>query len=372
MSHFPVLVVTDQYPTKRHIAEVLQPFHEFQCTGTEDQYVQDIDITGDVMKEYVNDTVRRLRGPDGKLYSPGEDQFFRDPTPEEAPIVGMGSGYSAKLSWHSRDWSDGRGYRPKVNFVPEGYEMINVPHAQVESVREFVEIWHGYKTVPFGEEPDLEEGHKYGYALLNEQGDVVKVVKRTNPNKKWDWWEVGGRWSNKLQDVDGYKLNQLQMVDLALEDIRADAVEKADFLYDRYEVCLSRFTGSEDPIGEGLVPPSWPEMRERHKDDISKARDLYNDHPVVRGMREMLSDDIGFLQCPIDHFRGGRKAYVERQRKGAFCFFALLKDGVWHQRGNMGMWATVFDEKNDWEDQFAKLIEDIPGSSYLTVVDCHI
>lgn len=39
MSHFTVLVIADDHEA------ALQPFHEFECTGINDQYVQDIDVT---------------------------------------------------------------------------------------------------------------------------------------------------------------------------------------------------------------------------------------------------------------------------------------------------------------------------------------
>ena len=43
MSHFVVLVVGND------IEKQLQPFHEFECTGIDDEYVQDVDITDEVL-----------------------------------------------------------------------------------------------------------------------------------------------------------------------------------------------------------------------------------------------------------------------------------------------------------------------------------
>lgn len=53
MSHFPVIVVIPERPTQESLAAALQPYHEFECTGTDDQYVQTIDVTAERRKSYI-------------------------------------------------------------------------------------------------------------------------------------------------------------------------------------------------------------------------------------------------------------------------------------------------------------------------------
>ena len=54
-------------------------------------------------------------------------------------------------------------------------------------------------------------------------------------------------------------------------------------------------------------------------------------------------------------------------------FAFVTPDGEWHERGEMGWWATVTNEKEQsgWEDEFRKAIADLVGA-YVTLVDCHI
>ena len=54
MSHFAVLVVTDQYPSDEVLTETLQPWHEYECTGIKDQYVVDLDMGGTKKKSKHN------------------------------------------------------------------------------------------------------------------------------------------------------------------------------------------------------------------------------------------------------------------------------------------------------------------------------
>jgi hypothetical protein len=54
--------------------------------------------------------------------------------------------------------------------------------------------------------------------------------------------------------------------------------------------------------------------------------------------------------------------------------FAVLKSGEWYERGEMGWWGVVHDEKdkNRWEREFESLLKDLDPEMILTVVDCHI
>ncbi len=55
MSHFSVLVIGDDPETQ------LAPFHEFECTGVDDQYIHDIDITDRLRASYAKACERRLK-----------------------------------------------------------------------------------------------------------------------------------------------------------------------------------------------------------------------------------------------------------------------------------------------------------------------
>jgi len=56
--------------------------------------------------------------------------------------------------------------------------------------------------------------------------------------------------------------------------------------------------------------------------------------------------------------------------------WAIVKDGVWYEKGSMGwfgMSGESDDEALDWEmNMFDRFIKDLPEETRLTVVDCHI
>lgn len=54
--------------------------------------------------------------------------------------------------------------------------------------------------------------------------------------------------------------------------------------------------------------------------------------------------------------------------------FALIKDGVWYERGQMGWWGIVTDgkEQDAWDEEFKKLIKNTPDDTLISIYDCHI
>lgn len=121
MTHFVGLVVAE---TREEIDALLAPFHEFECTGRDDEYVVDVDKTEEARERYAKET---------------------DPS---------------------------------------------------DSFEDWAADYYGTPIVASEAEIDRSETHKYGFIL--KVGDDVKIIDRTNPNKRWDWWVVGGRWGDVI------------------------------------------------------------------------------------------------------------------------------------------------------------------------------
>ena len=64
---------------------------------------------------------------------------------------------------------------------------------------------------------------------------------------------------------------------------------------------------------------------------------------------------------------------VNWEESGApFAF--ITPDGKWYERGEMGWWAVVTNEKSsdDWDTEFYKMVEKLDDDVVVTLVDCHI
>lgn len=356
MTHFTVLVVTKS-DCENELKAALQPYHEFECTGVDDQYVQDVDITDEIRDEFNTGTTRRLRAPDGSLHEPYEDRFYRDPTPEEIKEIGQraGTGWAKGVSYTSKDWGDGRGYRAKVSFIPDGWIAVDVPRKDVGDIVEWACDYHGKtKVLPGGRA-------KHGWIEVDHKGQLVRAVDRTNPDKKWDWWTVGGRWSGSLLTRDGKRCDQARKADVDFAAMLAGLAKDAGEDWDAAASIIN---------GESFE--SWDAVSERLKDEpkgIEKAREIYWAQPVVQRLKE--NDRFSFRD-DLSNYLKSREQFVRERSRRNLVQFAVLVDGKWHERGEMGWWATVRNEKGDWEDQYEKLVASVPDDRWLTVVDCHI
>lgn len=76
----------------------------------------------------------------------------------------------------------------------------------------------------------------------------------------------------------------------------------------------------------------------------------------------------------------GNETGIDQARKGDIAnldeirTFAVIKDGEWYERGEMGWWACVSNEKaeEEWENEFRKLLEGLPDDTLISIYDCHI
>ena len=322
MSHFSLLVITEQQPDEELLGALLQPYHEYECTGDNDQYVQDIDVTEESL-EYAKDSH------------------------EEGDIEG---------------------------FV------------------ECAASYHGVPIVKHGEHVDPQsEEYRWGWCQLDAEGNIAQIINRTNPNRKWDWWVVGGRWQGYLsprtdpisaavvRDIgmvgekgvmgsssgrDGFDSLPKKYIDF--EGMRATAEAEAAQTYDQVMSAIGEQMKEYTP---------WAVVRDEVcAGDIEKAREFYNKQAAVVASREAAQNKVpGFdFFMELDDFNTTRDVFIKRAGDQSFCTFTIMRDGKWIERGEMGWFGCVSDAKDDWSDQFAKLLAEIPDEHWLTVMDCHI
>lgn len=81
----------------------------------------------------------------------------------------------------------------------------------------------------------------------------------------------------------------------------------------------------------------------------------FNPNPRKKGFYD--SAKVGDITFPLD-----------------FETFAVLTpDGEWHEKGSMGWWGIVTNEKDGWKDSYKKAFLDNANPEWtLTIVDCHI
>ena len=155
--------------------------------------------------------------------------------------------------------------------------------------------------------------------LWDAEGNLLSTY---NPKSRWDWWCVGGRFSEK-EDIQKLK---------------------------EYKVKLHKDDGLEDSQLKLLYP---------------KQYDHYD---------RMIKDEPGASMYSSEYIKKIYPTFSDYMR-GADLYSILTPDGEWLEAGKMGWWgisAAEDEDKINWDKNFVKLIDSFDDDYYITVVDCHI
>lgn len=303
MSHFTVLVVGD------NPEEQLEPFQENNMGDCPKEYLEFYDVEDEYRKEYEEDGVEMIRCPDGALVYPWDDRF-------RVPAEKFGFGTN-------------------THEVPEGkgYEKVNIPHKErFATFEEFIKEWSGYG------ERDPENG-RFGYW--------------ENPNAKWDWYSLGGRWNGFFKLKDGSKGSAGDAA-WGCDPARkgwADQARKKDIDFDAM---------TNDAVV--LAEEQWDKMLAEQAE--AEFGGTYVTPEMVNRALFSIGAEPGMTKTE----------YLNNASKNACATFAVLKDGVWYERGEMGWWGCVSNEKKgcNWRDEFMALFDEIEDDELLSIYDLHI
>ena len=174
-----------------------------------------------------------------------------------------------------------------------------------------------------------------------------------NPQAKWDWYQLGGRWTGyfKMKSTVKGNLGTPSLVsERRAKHGTADQAYKRDIDFDKM---------MSDNFEE--ASKTYDEFEKKFKEGNMESGTGYFEY----GVRNIGKDAKHYVP-------ESREQYLKRH--AGIATFAVLKDGKWYEKGEMGWWGIVHDEKNpdQWDDQFMKLLKELPDDTLLSVYDCHI
>lgn len=191
-----------------------------------------------------------------------------------------------------------------------------------------------------------------------------------NPQAKWDWWTVGGRWSGQLLRLDGERCDSARIEELDLDTVREVArVKAADTLRQLDAV-----------IAEHGPPPSreWADWfrEEGRQEEAKAARDAYWEHPAVQAVSGYGPDSLGLDFEDLEWIERTRDGWVEGKAAAAVCGWAVLThEGIWMEQGSMswfGMSDATVDSTVGYLEAASVYLAQVPRDYTVTVIDCHI
>jgi hypothetical protein len=354
MSHFTVLVKVTKEKLAEHegdtgkaIAAMLAPYQENNMGDCPEEFMEFNDTEEEYRSDYAENTVTRVVLEDGSLVERFDERF-------RVEKIGIGT---------------------NTHKVPDHLEQREVPLNELyptfeEFMRDYVDI-----------EKDEKTG-KYGYW--------------ENPNRKWDWYQVGGRWSgmlpvkvesesaqmgerswgnaNEPDEPCTADLCQVKDLDFGKMDSDVDiAVDKFWAEYQRYKEIEA---GDKPKEGEAFIKWQVTDTLQ----SLGIIRCVKEREPMVDENGEPILEEDGRTKWTEGEFDEDDLTLEDLKTKYRYQFefgtFAALDETGWQERGEMGWWGMstdTVDDKREWCKSFMdKFIKNQDPETTLAVVDCHI
>lgn len=353
MSHFSVMVRLAAKVKRADfdsvVGDLMAPYCEHDNDGKSEKFFKFIDTEDESRKKYETESTTFVRVEDGSLVLPWDKRFKKDGDLFANPEA------------------------------PKDLPRVEVPHRQCYATfEEFMDDW-------CGEERD-EEHKRYGH--------------RANPNAKWDYWRIGGRWRGDLlvkpvaQDaglaekawefdeefrkgrpVPGgvTEVDFCRIADIDGERVAAEAKKRAEEFWTQLD---QWFSGRE--FDEWTGPSPRPAMLALGLLDCHDTKELPEIAAKAGGEIYWSKKwDRGRERWDVIARKPDRAALeaVVLRYMNPIRPWAFLDGDGWRERGRMG-WFGMGGDTAESNDVFCKGFEEwIKGGDqrdWIVVVDCHI
>lgn len=280
MSHFTTLVLLKSLgeDVEAQVGEILAPYDE---NIEVEEYERDCHCIGQVARNEAERIASEKYGTLREL----RDSFWKDKTTRERE-----SDEQQDEAWkeHIKD------YIEMGDSIFDSHPMKNKPDPTCGFY--VGEFWESQVREGKLDEYKLGQRYEDGSGC----GGTGKHMTTYNPQSKWDWWSIGGRWQGDLDP--NYE---------RIKDPR------------NYEAC-SYCDGTGDR--PDLSPPEWKEQC--HGCNVC--------HGTGKALKYILAPHMAGNIKPVREIPD----YVPHA--------IITPDGRWHESGKMGWWAIVTDEQENW------------------------
>lgn len=238
-----------------------------------------------------------------------------------------------------------------------------------------------------------EEGE---HLFIDEDGVRAFTMSTYNPESKWDWYSIGGRWLGYFPIKPGGGLIPADEIingtpgafDNEAEDGCCDGGKKRHLDLDALRAKKAQAAREEHQayhrVVEGTRPATpWSVFIARVEDkegafadySIDHAREDYHSQPRVRALAQSEEFKHHWGLEP-EEYEVPEDDYAQRAADRAVPGYAVLtQEGQWMAPGKMGWWGMGSDDEESY-DAYVKAanayIDGLDDDTYLIVVDCHI
>ena len=189
-----------------------------------------------------------------------------------------------------------------------------------------------------------------------DRSDDERLYCYYNPDARWDWWSIGGRWRYRLKVPKN-----------------AEHIKDQDMFFDTPKQQKGKYRWCD---GAKIKDILWADMNRPSREDLKQMGRFWD--VVVEGMPTKEGENFGFCYRG-EYYReryGTKENYI--MKESMFYTHDLL-DGpndIWYSMGDMGWFgldATTRDSFEEYLKEFYEIIQRPEYQDYwFCVVDCHI
>ena len=321
MSHFSVCVIVPDDGVvnnihannlEDHLIPVLAPFDE---QTEEEKYREFEDRTEEAKADFENDTMRVVRFPDGSIHSIYDDAFNKFFFVEEDKIYAFGPNRDRKSKLQTEE--------SKALELVTDYPV----KSWYPSFEAYCDEHRGFVKASDG---------RWGYTC--------------NPNAKWDWWQLGGRWSDTLKLKPGCMGNRGSRSRTNSRELPRDGY------CDQAQIKDVDFSMDLKAYNEAIR--FWEVVVEG--DDIREHENLAQFDTFYR--REYY----------LEQFHN-KERYARSY--SSFTTWALVTpNGEWYENGEMG-WFGMSDATDESRAEYERVLQrtlsEANPNLWISIIDCH-
>ena len=307
MSHFSVAVITDDM---EKIDELLEPYQENNMESVDRKYLKFYSITNKEKENWKKESTVRILMPNGNLLKRYDEKFEMKKRGDKVITT--------------------------TYEIPSNCKEVKIPYKVLfKTFEEYMNYMHNQKD---------NDTNDYGYW--------------ENPNARWDWFCIGGRYGNCL---------------LTKKDNK-DVIENNE----------------EKNLHNKEAPKSykWVSAAKIKDIDFEKMHEISNEYKKAIRFWEIYVDgkeaETEEEKEQIKWAYYTRKYYIKKYKnkktyaeiEGTFSTWALLENTRWQERGKMGIFAmnnSTGKSELKFIKKFVKAINKPENQNkYLIIIDCHI
>ena len=207
-----------------------------------------------------------------------------------------------------------------------------------------------FNDVNFYDGKSIYEAYKKynDYYDYDEEGNVLSTY---NPNSKWDWYQLGGRWKGTLRLKEGAKV-----------------MRESD----------TSWTNSNEEVQEGYTDFAQVKDIDWSPDykDLEYHKRFWEINvegkPLKDGEKEEDFKSFWNAKYYLDKY-GTIDNYIDDNCN--ITTYAILNHGEWIEPGKMGWWGcshATEDGNMVYRQVYKDIIKNLNPEDYIAIVDCHI